>query len=286
MNIKQLKTLLTVVESKSFAAAGDALGLSHSAISLQIKAMEEELGVPLFDRIKRPPVPTARARALADHARKTLALFEASAAVARGELVRTNLAIGAVPTALASFVPAGLKRLQTQFPKLGMAVTSGGSGALADRLCEGELDIVICTRPINPIPGLEWHPIAAEPLVVVAPAEAVEGDYRSLLKNHPFIWFNRKTWAGRSIEEALADQDITVRAKMEIDSLEAISTLVGEGLGVSIVPLCKGKPPFPAHVRTVAFGKPQFCREIGALTGIDGQADLVISAFLEALRKE
>ena len=59
MNIKQPKTFLAVVENKSFAAAGDKIGLSPSAVSLQIKAMENELGVLLFDRVKRPPVTKA-----------------------------------------------------------------------------------------------------------------------------------------------------------------------------------------------------------------------------------
>lgn len=284
MNIKQLKTLLAVVEAKSFAAGGDKIGLSHSAVSLQIKAMEDELGVQLFDRIKRPPVPTARGRALAEHARKTLDLFDASAAVAKGELTRSKLIIGAVPTVLASFLPAGLKKLQNQFPNLNLDVRSGGSAALADALADGALDVVICTKPINPIPGLEWHPIAREPFVVVAPAHARGDTYLSLLANYPFIWFNRKTWAGRSIEEELNARKIVVDATMEVDSLEAISTLVSEGLGIAIVPICKGKRPFPARIRTLPFGNPPFSREVGALTHSHGRADLVTNAFIAGLQ--
>ncbi|UWQ92859.1 LysR family transcriptional regulator [Rhodobacteraceae bacterium M382] len=284
MNIKQLKTLLAVVEHKSFAAAGDRLGLSHSAVSLQIKAMEDELGVLLFDRIKRPPVPTARGRALAEHAQKTLALFDASASVARGELVRDKLTIGAVPTVLASFLPAGIKVLQAQYPALEITLRSGSSSGLAARLAEGDLDVAICTKPLNPIPGLDWHAIATEPFVVIAPAHAEGDDWRGLLQDHPFIWFNRKTWAGQSIEEELKAQKINVRGAMEIDSLEAISNLVSEGLGVAIVPICKGRRPFSNRIRHLPFGNPQFSREIGAFTITDGRSDLVIGSCIEALQ--
>ena len=283
MNIKQLKTLLAVVEHKSFAAAGDKIGLSHSAISLQIKGMEDELGVQLFDRIKRPPVPTARGRALAEHAKKTLALFDASASVARGELVRSKITIGAVPTALASFVPPALKRLQSQFPDLSIELQSGSSSALATRLSNGELDVTVCTKPVNDMPGLDWHRIAMEPFVVVAPTQVKGDDWKTLLKDQPFIWFNRKTWAGHSIEEELRQKYVTVNATMEIDSLEAITTLVSEGLGVSIVPMCKGKRPYSARLRYVPFGDPPFQREVGAFTNTGGRSDLVIDACITAL---
>ncbi|NOD35813.1 LysR family transcriptional regulator [Ruegeria sp. HKCCA6837] len=284
MNINQLKTLLAVIEQKSFAAAGEVIGLSPSAVSLQIKAMEDELGVQLFDRIKRPPVPTARGRALAEHAQQTLTLFEASARVARGEIVRSRLAIGAVPTALASFLTVGLKALQTTYPALQVEVKNGSSSALAQKLTDGHVDVAICTKPVNPIPGLDWHSIAIEPFVVVAPAHAKGDKWQDLLRTQPFIWFNRKTWAGQSIEEELRAQNIDVKSAMEIDSLDAISNLVSEGLGVSIVPLCKGRRPFSNRLRTLPFGDPPFSREIGAFTNSDGRADLVIDTFIGALQ--
>ena len=284
MNARHLRTLLAVIEHKSFAAAGDAIGLSHSAVSLQIKAMEDELGVLLFDRIKRPPVPTARGRALADHARKTLELFDASASVARGERVRRKLTFGAVPTALDSFLPQSVNRLQDRFPDLGIEMKNDGSASLATRLANGEFDVVICTKPVNLVPGLDWHPIAVEPYEVLAPVDAIGADWQSLLREHPFIWFNRKSWAGHGIEDELKRKEITVNATMEIDSLEAITSLVSEGLGVSIVPISKGKRPFPKAIRHVPFGDPPFSREVGAFTSSGGRSDLVIDAFVDALQ--
>ncbi|MYD78746.1 MAG: LysR family transcriptional regulator, partial [Gammaproteobacteria bacterium] len=97
----------------------------------------------------------------------------------------------------------------------------------------------------------------------------------------PFIWFNRKSWAGRTIEQELNRRKIKVSANMEIDTLEAISSLVGAGLGVSIVPICLGARPLSRRLRSVPFGKPVFRREIGALT----QAQSVVSPQLTALLK-
>jgi DNA-binding transcriptional LysR family regulator len=285
MNIRHLRTLLAAVEGGSFASAGEAVGVSHSAVSLQIKSIEEELGVALFDRAKRPPAPTARGRALADHARKTLELFDASRAIATGELVAGKLIVGAVPTALSSILPPALRTLRTQHPELRIEVQSGSSAALSSRIQNGELDVAICTWPEKePAPELDWRHVATEPFVVIAPADAKGETDAELLSSHPFIWFNRKTWAGRGLEIELNRRAIDVRADMEIDSLDAIASMVAAGLGVSIVPVRCGAPPFSDELRSVPFGNPQFAREVGALIAPDSAPPAMIDLLMKALR--
>ncbi len=282
MNIQQMRILIAVMDEGSFAAAGDRLGRSHSAISLQIKALENELGLTLFDRMVRPPAPTPKAKALVDHARKVVQLFDATQTVVTGQVVHGRLRVGAVPTVLGSFLPGALAALRTQHPDLSIDVHSGGSDKLAAQLLEGALDIAICTRPPQAISTLRWHHIAREPLVVIAP-EDVPGDERALLSSQPFIWFNRKTWAGSAIEAHLDARGIDVNATMEIDSLDAIETLVREGLGVSIIPVCRGTDGSWPGLRAVPFGDPPFVRDVGALLMANAPADPLIGAFLRAL---
>jgi DNA-binding transcriptional LysR family regulator len=132
--------------------------------------------------------------------------------------------------------------------------------------------------------GLDWHLIAAEPFVVIAPPNSIERDDVALLTQRPFIWFNRKTWAGAGIEAQLKTRKIKVNATMEIDSLEAISSMVREGLGVSIVPVCKGTRPEWDGLRAVPFGDPPFVREVGALIPSTPAPDALIIAFLKVLQ--
>ncbi|MEP2030640.1 MAG: LysR family transcriptional regulator [Paracoccaceae bacterium] len=279
-----MRTLVAVLETGSFAAAGDQVGLSHSAISLQIKGMEEELGVPLFDRSQRPPVVTVQGRVLAEHARKTVAMFDAAPGVAKGDIIRGRLIVGAVPTVLASFLPAALSDLRVQHPDLRIEVRSGSSAKLTSHLQKGQLDVVVCTKPDQPIHGLDWHLIASEPFVVIAPADSKETEDVALLSGMPFIWFNRKTWAGSGIEKQLKARNIKVNATMEIDSLDAIASMVREGLGVSIVPECKGARAEWKGLKTVPFGDPPYAREVGALVPSGVQPDALITAFLGVLQ--
>ncbi|WP_299965131.1 LysR family transcriptional regulator [uncultured Roseobacter sp.] len=282
MNIQHMRILIAVIDTGSFAAAGEAVGRSQSAISLQIKSLEEELGLTLFDRLVRPPRPTAKARALADHARKVVTLFDATPQVIDGDLIRGRLRVGAVPTVLSSFLPQALAELRAQHADLSIDVHSDSSDRLAAQLGEGALDVAVCTRPPSPIAGLDWHVIAQEPLMVLAPVDA-GGDVRALLTGHPFIWFNRQTWAGGAIESHLAERGITVAATMEIDSLDAIQSLVRAGLGVSIVPLCRGGSGRWPGLRAVPFGDPPVTREVGALVPADARASTLIKTFLGAL---
>lgn len=282
MNILQMRILVTVIDTGSFAAAGNAIGRSHSAISLQIKALEAELGVALFDRTGRPPTPAPQAHDLAEHARKIIALFDATRDVIAGQLVQGRLIVGAVPTVLSSFLPGALARLKEQHPELSFDVRSGSSDSLAEQLRQGGMDVVICTKPPRPIPGLEWHHIAHEPLAVIATKEAV-GDAHRLLTTQPFIWFNRKTWAGSQIEAQLNARGITVNATMEIDSLDAIQSMVREGLGVAIVPVCHGSSGTWPGLRSVPFGDPPYVRDVGALLKKDVSSDSLIQTFLNAL---
>ena len=285
MDIHHLKTLRAVVETGSFVAAGRRLGLSQSAVSLQIKSLEDELGVYLFDRSTRPPLPSARGQVLAEQAGKIIELLEEAKKTSTDQLVRGKLTIGAVFTTLSSFLPAALSTIRRKHPQLQIEVRSGSSANLADSLLRGELDIVICTKPEVVHQGLIWHDIADEPFVVIAPAHAQGDRDIDLLTSNPFIWFNRKTWAGRSIEQELNRRKIDVAANMEIDALEAISSLVSAGLGVSIVPVCKGSRPFPPRLRSVPFGEPVFCRQIGALVHARSVLSPQLSALLQALKR-
>ncbi len=282
MNISQMRTLIAVIDSGSFAAAGNIVSRSHSAISLQIKGLEEELGVQLFDRVMRPPAPTRKALALAEHARTIIAMIDSTEDVIRDQVLRGKLTVGAVPTVLGSFLPPALAQLRTIHPDLSIDVRSGSSSDLAAQLQKNELDVVVCTKPYQPIHGLDWHFIQHEPCVVVAPQD-ITGDARDLLTNHPFIWFNRKTWAGGAIEAALKTRGITVNATMEIDSMDAIASMIRVGLGVSILPICRGTSGRWPGLRSLPFGDPPFSREIGALIPSRGTIDPTTRAFLAAL---
>jgi len=264
MDLRQLRTLVAIADHRSFAAAGAAVGLTQSAVSLQVKALEADLGVVLFDRTKRPPEPTRDGRHMADRAREILALADQMTGADRPEAAG-GLELGAVPTVITGVLPQVLARLKTEYPGLRIRLTSGLSHELERRVESGELDAALVTLPERGKPGLSIHTFADEPLVVIAPPGTAPSSDEAILAAHTFIRFRRHAWAGRLIDAELSRRGIEPETAMDIDQFEGIAALVAAGLGASVVPLRPIAHPFPEGVVVVPFGKPQVTRTLAML---------------------
>ena len=280
INPRHLSSLVAIAERGSFSAAGQATGRSHSAISLHVKALEEELQTVLVDRGARRAVLTPDGEALAEHARRLQKVMDDIKAVGRQDNLAGRLAVGFVPTAMAHVAPPALAWLRAQHPALGLEISTGLSGELAQAVRGSELDAAVLTAPDLPPEDLMTRTIADEPLVVIAPDSLPGDNDTDLLKAHPFIWFSRKTWAGQQIERHLLAKHIRVRAAMEVDSLEAIEALVRHGLGISIVPDTGGHDD---GLRRLPFGNPQIVRQLVLMTRSSSPKGRLLQALHDAL---
>ena len=237
MNLRQLRSLHGVLQQGSFAAAGDRIGLSHAAISVQMRQLEDELGIALFDRDRRPVTLTADGVRIAEIARDVLDRLEQIRQVAAGAVTTGSISIGFIPTSVSHLLPRVLDSLRREFAELQVRVRSGLSGELAAAVISRELDYALLTAPLMAMPELEITPVAAEPLYVIGPIarDDLDSDVE-LLRAMPYIAFSRRTWVGQHIAARLQQRGIHVNVAIEIDSLEAIENLVANGFGVSVVP--------------------------------------------------
>ncbi len=286
MELRYLKTVVAIADHGGFAAAGAAIGLTQSAVSLHVKALEEELGTILFDRSKRPPVLSASGSIVVEQAREVLKMCARIRELAGSDDLSGSLSLGAVPTTLVGVLPRALAKLQKLQPKLNINLTTGLSGELARRIYKGDLDVATITEPIQLAAGLSWHPFNREPLVVIAPKCETPFSDRELLESRPFIRFKRFAWAGQLIDSRLRDRNIHVRAGMEIDSLEAIANMVVHGLGVSVVPIGGVAPSLIDQLSIVPFGKPTVHRVIGLIERASNPKSHLVKALHQVLIAE
>lgn len=286
MNLRPLQTLVAVVEAGGFQAAADRLGLTQSAVSMQIKALEAELGARLFDRATRPPTPTVIGRAAAAQARAVLAAADRLRAVAAdGGAVAGVLRLGAIPTATTGFLPDALLALARRHPELQARVESGLSEALVARVASGELDAALVTAGGDPPSGLALHDLVEEPLLVVAREAPPDGRARTALDGAPFIRFNRATGVGRIIDRRLRADGIAVRDAMELDSIESILMMVSRGLGAAIAPAASLSAPAAHALWRAPYGDPPLSRRVGLITRRDGAQEPAVAALYAALKQ-
>ena len=284
MNLRFLKTLVTISEQPTFSAAGETLGLSHSAISLHIKAVEQQLNTTLVDRSRRPLVLTDRGIAVVEHARRMFDIYDEILSLSSSESLVGSLKVGVVPTAQINLLPPALAQLRAAHPQLRIKLTTGLSAELAQHVRNWEIDVAIVTEPEEPIEGLRTRVVCREPYFVIAPPSGKGKTDIELLMSHPFIWFNPKTWAGRQIQHKLNRRKIFVREVIEANSLEAIESLVQHGLGAAIVPKRACAPPFANDLRVVPFGEPQEARTLAMVERSRNPRARLADALLKQLR--
>jgi len=286
MTIKALRTLLAIHRHGSFAAAGKAVGLTPSAVSLQIGGLEQRLNVRLFERGGRTPRLTASGHLAITRAQEILRLYDELPTVlaSTGEIAGT-LMLGAIPTTLTGFLPDALARLRTLHPRLRVRLVAGLSAELAAGVERGELDAALTTEPMERLArDLAWTKVGEEPLAVIAPPGARGRDDKTLLESYPLIRFNRRAWAGRLIDAELRRRKIAVVEGMELDSLEAIARMVSSGLGASVVPARLASLPEARRLRVVPFGKPPVIRTVGLIDRPGSPRAPLIQALLATLR--
>ncbi|HMB14076.1 MAG TPA: LysR family transcriptional regulator [Roseovarius sp.] len=259
MSIRRLRTLIAVGEHKTFSAAADAVFVTHAAVSQQMRSLEEEWGLALFDRSRRTPELTPAGRALVARAREIVRAYDGIVPSVLGdEGFQGEISLGAVPMTLTGLTPLSVRLLKQSFPDLHVRIVPGMTTGLIAEVERGALDCAVLSRQGPLPPEIDHADIAREPMELLAPEDTIGDDVRALLANHPFIRFSRDAVVGGLIDGWLREQSIAVNVTMELQGLEAISSMVLAGLGVSIVPArcVRGANPLPLRRLPLPEGAP------------------------------
>ncbi|MGV3655483.1 MAG: LysR family transcriptional regulator [Noviherbaspirillum sp.] len=239
-SIRTFKTFLAVARHGSFAAAGKEIGLTAAAVGLQVRALEEELKQVLFDRGTRSVVLNTAGRRAVPQVEELLARYEALAAAGDGDDLSGTVVMGALVSALMGAFADALWNLKRKHPRLDIKLFAGLSSDFAHKVARGELDAAVVTQSPQALPsGLAWTPLYAEPMVLIVPRRChftLPEKPLDILRQAPFIRFDRHTWTGHLVEQTLVRSKVEACDEMELNSVEAIIEIVRQGFGVSIVP--------------------------------------------------
>lgn len=261
--IRELKTFICVAQRGTFAAAGQQVGLTQSAVSAQIKSLEQTLGVRLFDRTGRAATINAAGQRAIPLAEEILRLFERMGAADSGNDFHGSLRIGAIGTVQTGILPQALVALRKQASFIETHLVPGVSLNLLSQVDAGELDLAIMIKPPFALPkDLHAEVIAREAFVLIAAKNVPGDDPLAILSQQPFVRYDRGSFGGRLVTQFLKEQKLHVRQALELDELDAIVKMVRSGLGVSLVPKAGLWLEHSADVRVLELQELTFFREI------------------------
>lgn len=284
MSISLLKTLIAISERGSFNAAADEICISQAAVGQQMKRLEANLNVTLFDRSQRTLTLNQLGKALVPKARDIVYAYETMLDdLVGGAAHFGQLTLGAVPSTTPIMVPLAIKRLVATHPNLHVHVVTGLSDDLTDQVERGALDAVILGLKDKPSANMKWQPLAEEEMVLLASPQLKGDDPLQLLREQPYIRHTRRGAVGILAEAWLGENNIPVRSSMELESLDSVVNMVSHNLGVSVVPnLCVPGAAFAAMRIIPLAGKP-ISRKLGILTRGDCPKFLLVDQLLKEL---
>ena len=261
--LRELKTFLTVVRCGTFAAAGKQVGLTQSAVSAQIKNLEDTLGLALFDRTGRTATLNQAGARAVPLAETIIEQFGLMGMPERIEDYRGELRIGAIGTVQSCLMPSILLKLREQAPGIETKLIPGVSLSLLNQVDSGEIDLAITIRPPFQVPKeLELELLRSEPFVLITPPGMEAKDPLKMLAEHDFIRYDRSSFGGRLVTQFLRKQRIQPHQVLELDELDAIVKMVESGLGVALIPLAGLWVENPPKVQIIELGERVFHRDL------------------------
>jgi DNA-binding transcriptional LysR family regulator len=240
VELRALRSLSLLAGSGNISRIASAVHLSPAAVHKQLKGLESELGVPLYERVGRRLRLTPPAEAVLPCVQDLLAQHDLVLRTIQEwkGLKKGLVRIGAGPTISIYVLPALLKRFRRSHPGIELVIETGHTPALVDGLNRGELDLAL----------LVWSELLVEPdlaveaswdceFVLVSSRRRVPHRCRlAQLEGHPFILFQKGSRMENLIDRYFAEHGFQPKVIMRFDNAEAIKAMIRTGLGISMLP--------------------------------------------------
>lgn len=273
-----MRSFLAVADTGSVTLAAARVGRTQSAVSMQVKRLEESLGQPLFDRQPRGMVLTLRGEQLAPYARRVVALLEEAAVALRIKQLSGPVRVGIPHEYTGSVLPRALAAFAERHPEAEVYIRCNHSEPLAESLARDELDLIVV---------YDWHYVDEGELLCIDPTVWVtsrsHGQHRQ--KPLPVAIYYNSPWCRDFAERSLDQQGLRWRVAFECDDPGPMRSAVANGL--AIAPMSRSTIPQGCRELTAAEGFPIVDsahvllrrNPQGSTPAIDAMAEMLHDAF-------
>lgn len=280
MDTRFVESLLAVVEYGSIVGAARAQSLTPAAVSQRIVALEREIGVILLERSPNSARATLACEDLLEDMRRIVGLARSLGRRVDPCRAEGVLRIGAISTVLTGLVPQLLPRLRDLAPNLEVRIEPGTSSVLHEALLAHRIDAALIVAPPSPREAvLTLYPVAEEPLCLIAPPGSAARPVPELFRIFAHVVYDPASWGGQVAQRYIQDHRLESRPLCVLDGLEAISALVRNGAGVSVVPRWMGLesaialPDGDRYARNIVLAYPKLSLRPAAIAALQKVLD-------------
>lgn len=291
MELRQLKTFQTVARLLSFNRAAEILNYSQSTVSAQIRLLEEEFGLKLFNRLGKRICLTEAGQMLMRYSQKMLDIEQETLTKVSGwEEPHGSISIR-IPQSICTYLfPSVLCKFQASFPKVGFDIGTCAYEALIHELKTGITDLAFLLAESIPFPELKMETLGLETLVVVS-----SPDHQLAKQSIMHI----RDLAGQTIllpkhdcsykmlfQQLLVDEKVAPARFIELNGIEAIKQCVLKGIGVAMFPMMAIKEELAQKTMTILpWPEEQLETNILMIWHKDKWLSPVLQAFMDTTRE-
>lgn len=288
MTLKQIKAFLILARSLNYAQAAQELCISQSALSLAIKALEDELGGKLFKRNTRKVELTQEGLSLLPNARRLLAHWDEMQhdLKERFRLNRGVLSIASMPYMTHSFLPRIVGDFFQQHRNISLSINDITNETVIEKVKDGIFEVGICFEP-QFCGDLNFKPFFEEDFVAVLPKAHPLADAAALswqqLCAYPFITLQQPSVVRFMLDDFCKKNDIVLDVKVECHQITSISQFVACDVGVSVIPRSFAQDLHQDKCLTRELSGQRLSRAVGVIYAKDQQLSNISRAFLAAI---
>lgn len=292
-SLTQLEYIMAVHKTGHFSKAAELCGVTQPTLSMQIQKLEDDLGVVIFDRSKKPVLPTAAGKKIIEQVQTVLfetKKLEDIVTADQEESLQGDLVLGVIPTIAPYVLPKLLPQIEANFPEMRLKILELQTHRIIEALGTDEIDVGLLATPIK-IPKVFEYPLFYEPFSVYCRkdhdlAKNKRVKYTSLKFDD--IWLLEE---GHCLRHQILDvcsfrskKDDARRFKFESGSLETLKSLVSSYGGFTLLPALATNDLKP-NTSLIPFERPIPSREIGLVYRREHYKTPLIEALAESILK-
>lgn len=268
MELRQLEYFMMICKELHFTRAAEKLHISQPSLSQQIKKLEFELGIPLFDRIGKSIALTEAGKIMKAHAEKVFYELEQAEAALRdlNGLQRGKLRIGSLLTCVNYLLPPAILKFKRLYPDIELSILGMKTNDIHKGLLENKLDLGIGFLPIE-IEELEYIPLYTEELSLAVPSYHPFANFEEIelkmISDVPTILLPENYFLRQLIDTYCDNVGVKLNPVLEMSTMESLVEMVAEGLGITILPTPYLDFLDHTRIKTVKLNNPTPKRKVG-----------------------